>query len=304
VSRWTSDHGATHYVFDLKGNVAQYAYANGEFNNADYDAYGLNYVNSQGHLVPIPLNEPWGFGAQWGYYTDGETQNTGEGISALVFCGHRYYDPNTCRWLTRDPIGYAGGINLYAFCGNNPVNRIDPWGFCGEGGNSQQGDTDGTADDPLINNYTNGVDWWIHHARLAARDGNVAIQQTNCILDTVGGMGVGAMGGGGAGESGGGGAGQDAGEASTPIGSQKVPMVVPKGTNTPTNINGIPYSGHALDQMQGRGLMPSVVKDAVENGSRMAGRGGTVICSGGPGGATVVINPVTGVIVTAWPNGG
>jgi hypothetical protein len=36
-------------------------------------------------------------------------------------------------WLTRDPIGYAGGINLYAFCGNNPVNRIDPWGFCGDG---------------------------------------------------------------------------------------------------------------------------------------------------------------------------
>ena len=35
VCRWTSDHGATHYVFDLKGNVAQYAYANGTYNNAD-----------------------------------------------------------------------------------------------------------------------------------------------------------------------------------------------------------------------------------------------------------------------------
>jgi hypothetical protein len=46
-----------------------------------------------------------------------------------VLQGHRYYDPSTGTWLTRDPIGYAGGINLYAFCGNNPVNFADPWGF-------------------------------------------------------------------------------------------------------------------------------------------------------------------------------
>ena len=42
---------------------------------------------------------------------------------------HRYYDPNTGRFVTRDPIGYKGGINLYGFVGNNPVNRSDPSGF-------------------------------------------------------------------------------------------------------------------------------------------------------------------------------
>jgi len=38
--------------------------------------------------------------------------------------------------LTRDPIRYAGGINLYAYCGNNPVNLVDPLGLCSGGGGS------------------------------------------------------------------------------------------------------------------------------------------------------------------------
>lgn len=42
---------------------------------------------------------------------------------------HRYYDPSTGKWLTRDPISYAGGINLYAYCENNPVNRYDFLGW-------------------------------------------------------------------------------------------------------------------------------------------------------------------------------
>jgi len=33
------------------------------------------------------------------------------------------------RFVTRDPIGYKGGINLYGFAGNNPVNESDPSGF-------------------------------------------------------------------------------------------------------------------------------------------------------------------------------
>jgi RHS repeat-associated protein len=42
---------------------------------------------------------------------------------------HRYYDPRTGRYVTPDPIGQAGGINLYPYVGNNPVNRIDPLGL-------------------------------------------------------------------------------------------------------------------------------------------------------------------------------
>lgn len=47
----------------------------------------------------------------------------------LVLCTHRYYDPSVGRWLTRDPMGYDGGVNLYGYCGNDPVDYSDSLGF-------------------------------------------------------------------------------------------------------------------------------------------------------------------------------
>jgi RHS repeat-associated protein len=49
-----------------------------------------------------------------------------------VLCGHRYYDPATGRWLTRDPIGYNGGVNLYGYVGGDPVNGSDSWGLAAQ----------------------------------------------------------------------------------------------------------------------------------------------------------------------------
>jgi len=40
----------------------------------------------------------------------------------------RYYDPTIARFLQVDPIGFAGGINLYGYVENNPINLIDPEG--------------------------------------------------------------------------------------------------------------------------------------------------------------------------------
>jgi RHS repeat-associated protein len=43
---------------------------------------------------------------------------------------NRAYDSRTGRWLQEDPIGVAGGLNLYQFNGNNPINFSDPFGLC------------------------------------------------------------------------------------------------------------------------------------------------------------------------------
>ena len=53
-----------------------------------------------------------------GYYYDEETQ--------LFYCNSRYYSPELCRWISPDSIEYLdsqsiNGLNLYAYCGNDPV---------------------------------------------------------------------------------------------------------------------------------------------------------------------------------------
>ncbi len=49
--------------------------------------------------------------------------------TGLVYYGRRYFDPKSGRFLGRDPKGEAGGINLYGFTSNNPVNRWDVLGM-------------------------------------------------------------------------------------------------------------------------------------------------------------------------------
>ena len=55
-----------------------------------------------------------------------------KGFSGRVsYYGYRYYDPETGRWPSRDPIEEEGGINLYGFVGNDGVNRWDYLGQLG-----------------------------------------------------------------------------------------------------------------------------------------------------------------------------
>ncbi|HRS88496.1 MAG TPA: RHS repeat-associated core domain-containing protein [Smithellaceae bacterium] len=66
--------------------------------------------------------------------------------TGLYYYRARYYDAKVGRFITRDPIGFEGGINQYAYVGNNPVNRIDPFGlFTYNGPESQTGRLKGEA---------------------------------------------------------------------------------------------------------------------------------------------------------------
>jgi RHS repeat-associated protein len=60
-----------------------------------------------------------------GYYWDKELN--------LYYLQTRYYDPQTGRFINADCLAYAypnvvNGINLYAYCANNPIMMCDPTG--------------------------------------------------------------------------------------------------------------------------------------------------------------------------------
>ncbi|MBI4664768.1 MAG: hypothetical protein HY735_38760 [Verrucomicrobia bacterium] len=109
----TSDHN--YYHADGSGNVTAMV------NSAQklvakylYDPYG-RVLASSGPLAEANLYR----------YSSKEAHE----LSGLVDFGRRFYDPSLQRWLNHDPLGEAGGINLYGFVGNDPVNRVDPLGL-------------------------------------------------------------------------------------------------------------------------------------------------------------------------------
>ena len=83
----------------------------------EYGPFGES-LSKRGVMDSFGHNCPFQFSTKW---TDEET--------GLIYYGHRYYDPKHGRWLSRDPIGEAGGVNLYGFVGNDGVNR---WDYLGQ----------------------------------------------------------------------------------------------------------------------------------------------------------------------------
>ena len=69
--------------------------------------------------------------------------------AGLYYYRARYYDPMEGRFISKDPIGFKGGINLYSYVHNNPLNRVDPRGLSGCGPGDGWGDW-------LVPDYPNG----------------------------------------------------------------------------------------------------------------------------------------------------
>ena len=57
------------------------------------------------------------YGAKYGYYTEVST--------GFVLATQRWYSPELMRWVSKDPIGYDGGVNLYEYVKNAPTKYVD-----------------------------------------------------------------------------------------------------------------------------------------------------------------------------------
>jgi len=86
-----------------------------------YDAWGN--VLSSSYFLPITSYFP-SFSLR--YLFQGREYSFATGLYNFRA---RWYEPRLGRWLSNDPIGISGGLNLYAFCGNDPVNYRDPDGL-------------------------------------------------------------------------------------------------------------------------------------------------------------------------------
>ncbi len=98
--------------------------------------------------------------------------------TGLYYFRARWYDPITGRWLSPDPIGIAGGLNMYVFAVNNPVNFTDPYGLFWEDLNLY-----GSMSDMATSGWNRGGFW-------GGVQGNF-YSGMSALLDTIGGADVG-----------------------------------------------------------------------------------------------------------------
>ncbi len=110
-----------YYVKDVQGNIIGIVDKTGKtVAEYSYDAWGNCKIIKD--TDNIATYNPYRYR---GYYYDEET--------GLYYLQTRYYDPRTGRFLNADSVEYAdpetlNGLNLYAYCGNNPVMGYDPTG--------------------------------------------------------------------------------------------------------------------------------------------------------------------------------
>jgi RHS repeat-associated protein len=106
--------GSFYFHRDATGSVTRVTNSSGStVTRYRYDAFGnRTVIGSEGYASPI----------RW----QGREFDSATG---LLYYRARYYAPQLGRFLSEDPIGIAGGPNVYLFAGNDPVNWSDPSGL-------------------------------------------------------------------------------------------------------------------------------------------------------------------------------
>ncbi|MBP7792942.1 MAG: RHS repeat-associated core domain-containing protein [Candidatus Goldbacteria bacterium] len=112
-----SHHQRLYYLYDSLGSVSAVCGENGlPLQNYTYSPYGSTMNIERDEINGLR------FVGRYGGYRDDD--------SGLTYFWHRWYDASDGRWVSRDPIGIMGGINLFGYVGNQPSFYIDPSGYC------------------------------------------------------------------------------------------------------------------------------------------------------------------------------
>jgi RHS repeat-associated protein len=102
------------YHFDCRGSTSVLTDGNGNpTDGIEYSSYGTTTYRFGTNNTPFLYN------GQFGVQTD---------PNGLFYMRARYYNPYICRFINADPSGFAGGLNFYAFCNDNPISLEDPFG--------------------------------------------------------------------------------------------------------------------------------------------------------------------------------
>jgi len=88
-------------------------------------------TNAAGTVAANLSYEPYGKSTITGTVSGNSQQYTGRENdgTGLYYYRARYYNPATGRFMSEDPIGFAGGADTYTYANGNPVLLIDPFGL-------------------------------------------------------------------------------------------------------------------------------------------------------------------------------